>query len=309
MERGAIDVDTLSGPFDLQATIESGQSYLWEREDGQMYADAPPRGGDAWYARVVRSEATGEPAVVRVRQRDGRLEWEGQTDAEPLLREYLRLDDDLPAIFDAIPDDPLLNAATDSFPGLRIVCDPAFGTLISFICSAQMRVERIQNLQRAIAREFGTAVEFDGRTYHAFPTPGQLATATEDQLRDLGIGYRAPYVRDTAQMVADGEAHPDEAAGLPFEDAREYLTQFVGVGDKIADCVAMFGLGYLEAVPLDTWMRTTIEDYYPDCAKGSYADTSRAIREQFGGSYAGYAQTYVYHYLRNTAEPVAGPIP
>jgi N-glycosylase/DNA lyase len=80
------------------------------------------------------------------------------------------------------------------------------------------------------------------------------------------------------------------------------LTNFVGVGQKVADCVLLFALDYLEAVPLDTWIRTTIEDYYPECEKGSYAETSRAIRNAFGGEYAGYVQTYVFHHLRNGGE-------
>jgi N-glycosylase/DNA lyase len=155
----------------------------------------------------------------------------------------------------------------------------------------------------ALAREYGDAVEFpapDGecRPYHAFPTPGQLAAATEAELRELGLGYRAPYVQRTAEMVADGEAHPDEARGMAYEDARESLTRFVGVGEKVSDCVLLFSLGYLEAVPLDTWIRTAIEDHYPDCARGNYAETSRAIRDRFGGDVAGYVQTYVFYYLR-----------
>jgi N-glycosylase/DNA lyase len=103
-------------------------------------------------------------------------------------------------------------------------------------------------------------------------------------------------------MVADGEAHPDEALELPYEAARESLTRFVGVGDKVADCVLLFALDFLEAVPLDTWIQTAIAEYYPDCERGSYADTSRAIRERFGGEYAGYAQTYVFFYLRTGGE-------
>jgi N-glycosylase/DNA lyase len=155
----------------------------------------------------------------------------------------------------------------------------------------------------ALAREYGDTVEFpapDGecRPYHAFPTPEQLAAATEAELRDLGLGYRAPYVQRTAEMVADGEADPDEARGMEYEDARESLTRFVGVGEKVSDCVLLFSLGYLEAVPLDTWIRTAIEDHYPDCARGNYAETSRAIRDCFGGDVAGYVQTYVFYYLR-----------
>jgi N-glycosylase/DNA lyase len=120
-------------------------------------------------------------------------------------------------------------------------------------------------------------------------------------LRDLSLGYRAPYVQRTAEMVADGD-DPEEAIDLPYEEARELLTRYVGVGDKVADCVLLFSLGYLEAVPLDTWIRTAIEEYFPDCEQGNYTDTSRAIRDQLGGEYAGYTQTYLFHYLRNDGD-------
>jgi len=300
MERGAIPLDGLDGPFDLQATVESGQSYLWDRPDGGMYERMDANGGGAWYETVVPPiDAVGnDRAVLRVRQTEGTLEWESTTDATPLLTHLLRLDDDLDAVLDATPDDPLLARAYETYRGMRLVRDPPFPCLISFICSAQMRVSRIHGMQRALAREYGETLVVDGRTYHAFPTPEQLAARTEDELRDLKLGYRAPYVKRTAEMVADGEARPEAARGRGYEDAREYLTRFVGVGDKVADCVLLFSLGYLEAVPLDTWIRSAIADYYPDCDRGSYTETSRAIRERFGGEYAGYAQTYVFYYLR-----------
>jgi N-glycosylase/DNA lyase len=299
LETGAIPLSEI-GPFDLQATLESGQSYLWDRPDGRMYDSLHAHGGSAWYETVVPplSDLSEEPAVVRVRQHDGRLEWESTTDAVPLLTHLLRLDDDLDAILDATPDLPLLERAYDRYRGMRLVRDPPFACLVSFICSAQMRVARIHGMQRRLAERYGDSVEVDGRTYHAFPTPDQLAAATEAELREHKLGYRAPYVQRTAAMVAEGDADPAEAATLDYEAAREYLTQFVGVGDKVADCVLLFSLGFLEAVPLDTWIRTAIGEHYPDCDRGSYAETSRAIREQFGGRYAGYAQTYVFYYLR-----------
>jgi N-glycosylase/DNA lyase len=293
METGVIDVSALPGGLDLQATVESGQSYLWRREDGRMYETDGAFGGSAWYYTVVDGE------VIRARQVDGRLEWEASTDAEPYLFDLLRLDDDLDAIVAAAPDDDLIREAYDAYRSMRLVRDPPFGCLISFICSAQMRVSRIHSMVTALAEAYGDPVEFDGETYRAFPTPERLAAATEAELRDLGLGYRAPYVVRTAEMVADGEAHPAEARDLPYEEARDYVSQFVGVGDKVADCVLLFSLDFLEAVPLDTWIRTSIEDYFPDCDRGNYADTSRAIRERFGNDYAGYVQTYVFHYLRS----------
>jgi N-glycosylase/DNA lyase len=297
MERGHIDVASLSGGIDLQATVESGQSYLWDREDGRMYERTAASGGDAWYWTTVRVD--GDPEVVRVRQTDGELQWEATVDAEPHLRRLLGLDDDLPAIRETAPEDDVVSEAYDAYWGMRIVRDPPFPSLISFICSAQMRVSRIHGMQQSLREAFGEEVAFDGETYHAYPTPGALAAAGESDLRELALGYRAPYVQRSAEMVATGEADPAAVGELAYEPARESLTEFVGVGQKVADCVLLFSLGYLEAVPLDTWIRTTIAEFYPDCDRGNYTDTSRAIREALGGAYAGYTQTYLFHYLRS----------
>jgi len=297
MQRGSIDVTSLPGGIDLQATVESGQSYLWDREDGRMYERTAASGGDAWYWTTVRVD--GDPQVVCVRQTDGRLVWEATFDAANVLHTLLGFGDDLPAIRETAPPDAVVDEAYDAYWGMRIVRDPVFPTLVSFICSAQMRVARIHGMQRALRREFGEPVAFDGGTYRAFPTPEALADASEAALRDLSLGYRAPYVKRTAEMVATGEADPEDARGLAYEDARDHLTQFVGVGEKVADCILLFSLGYLGAVPLDTWIRTTIAEFYPDCDRGNYADTSRAIRETLGGAYAGYTQTYLFHYLRS----------
>ncbi|WP_254531093.1 DNA-3-methyladenine glycosylase family protein [Natrinema gelatinilyticum] len=294
METGTIPVDDLAGGLDLYQTLESGQSYLWRREDGDMYSGTAAL--ESWYSTVVDGE------VIRVRTRSGPaddvLEWESTTDAESTVRRLLRLDDDLEAIVAAAPDDPLLQQAYEAHRGMRLVADPAFGTLISFICSAQMRVSRIHTMVSTLAREYGDERTFEGAVYAEFPTPKRLATATESELRELGLGYRAPYVVRTAEMVANGEAAPEEARDLEYEAARDYLTQFVGVGDKVADCVLLFSLGFDEAVPLDTWINSAIADYYPDCDRSSYAETSRAIRDRLGGEYAGYAQTYLFHFLR-----------
>jgi N-glycosylase/DNA lyase len=300
LESGAIPVADLAGGFDLQATVESGQSYLWDRADGGTYDSLDAHGGDHWYETVVPpvDGVTDRRAVLRARQVDGRVEWESTVDAVPLLTHLLRLDDDLDAIRAAAPGEPLIDRAFRAYRGMRLVRDPPFPCLVSFICSAQMRVARIHGMQIALAEAFGDVVEAGGRTYHAFPTPDRLAAATEAELRDLSLGYRAPYVKRTAEMVADGEADPAAARGREYEAAREYLTRFVGVGEKVADCVLLFSLGYVQAVPLDTWIRTAIADHFPDCDRGNYAETSRAIRERFGGEYAGYVQTYVFYYLR-----------
>lgn len=339
MESGRLDIANLDGPFDLQSTLESGQSYLWWRADGEMYDELAAHGGDAWYETALPAMPglTDRQTVLRVRQLggvdDGVLEWEAggvggggdgepatptdPVDAEPLLTHLLRLDDDLSAIYDAVDGDPLVARGVERYRGMRLVRDPPFPCLVSFICSAQMRVERIHGMQLSLREAYGEPIDLDGRTIHGFPTPETLAEATEADLRDLSLGYRAPYVQRTAEMVAEGEADPADAQGLPYEAARDALTEFVGVGDKVADCVLLFSLGYLQAVPLDTWIRSAIADHFPDCDTGNYAETSRAIRERIGGglpeenevlgesgpdAYAGYAQTYLFHHLRTGGE-------
>lgn len=304
METGSRNVASLDGGFDLTTTLESGQSYLWRRVDGRMYdsemaADAP------WYYTVLPRTATetNEPEVLRVRQLDGEIEWRSSTqNAYEHLERLLRLDDDLGSIVGTVPDDPLFERAYDTYEGLRLVRDPPFSCLVSFICSAQMRVGRIHQMQISLSETYGESVRFDGSEYRAFPTPEQLAAASESDLRELSLGYRAPYVQRTAEMITERKGHPEDAIGLEYEAARESLTQFVGVGQKVADCVLLFSLGYLEAVPLDTWIQTAIEEHYPDCERGNYAETSKAIRAQFGGTYAGYAQTYIFHYLRTRGD-------
>ncbi len=291
MERGRISVDAVPGGVDVQATLESGQSYVWAREDGDTYAVTGRYGGSAWYSTVH------DGIVVRVRQHNGGLDWEATADAVPILRSRLRLHDDLTAIQEAIPDEPLVRKAFAAYPGLRVTTDPFFPCLISFICSTQMRAERIFEMQQSLSKAYGTRISTQTGTYYSFPTPERMADATEGELRDLGLGYRAPYVKATSRLIATGELVP---ADIPdtYEEAREALTGYVGVGPKVADCVCLFALGHLEAVPLDTWIQTAIDEYYPGCKRNSYQATSQAIREYFG-QYAGYAQTYVFHYLRH----------
>lgn len=304
METGSRETTAFDGGLDLATTLESGQSYLWRRDDGRIYEGETD--GSPWYYTVLPETATetNEPEVIRIRQTDGQLEWVSSTpNAYDRLVHLLRLDDDLDSIVDEAPDDPLIERAYEAHRGMRLVRDPPFGSLVSFICSAQMRVGRIHGMQTALAEAYGESVELDERRYDAFPTPAQLASANESGLRELSLGYRAPYVKRTAEMVASGEAHPTDAVGLEYEAARKSLTRFVGVGPKVADCVLLFSLGYLEPVPLDTWIQTAIEEYYPDCERDSYEETSRAIRARFGGRYAGYVQTYVFHHLRTGGEP------
>jgi N-glycosylase/DNA lyase len=240
-----------------------------------------------------------EPLFLQ-RHSETRLQWTASFDATAVVMDLLRLRDDLVEIRDSMPEQSVVADAFEEWHGLRIPNDPVFPSLISFICSPQMRVERIHDMQLALAETYGDSVHLDGETYAAFPTPEQLAAATEKELRELKLGYRAPYVKRTAEMVADRDPVLIDIAAQPYEEARDAMQEFVGVGEKVADCVLLYGLGFTEPVPIDTWIGGALEDHYPELDKESYAETSRAARDRFG-SYAGYAQAYLFHHLRTEA--------
>jgi N-glycosylase/DNA lyase len=294
MESGAIPLTAIPGPMDLQATLESGQTFLWERIDGKTYATPAPGGGSAWYRTVHDGE------VIEVRETAEALEWRSSTDAVPILRDRLRLADDLDSIVQDFPADDVVQDAVGRFAGMRLVREPFLGTLLSFILSAQMRVERIHEMVTAIRTSYGEPIDWDGEAVYGLPDAEVLARPSEAAYRDLGVGYRAPYIKETAEMLSEEAVSVPEISGAEYEDARDRLTAFVGVGPKVADCVLLFSLDFDEPVPLDTWIQTAIADYFPEANQDSYAETSRAIRDRFGPR-PGYTQTYVFHHLR-TAE-------
>lgn len=289
---GTLPKDELAGGIDLQLTLASGQSYRWRRADGVLFE--PPAGYPTpWY------ETVHEGRVIRVREHPDRLEWHGSHDVADDLVELLRLDDDLPAILATGPDVDVFHEAVDRCAGMRLVRDSTYVALLSFICSTQMRVERIHGMVRTLMERFGPTYTLDGRVHHGFPDPATLAATDEATLRDCGLGYRAPYVLETARMVAS-DGLPAGVTDDDYAVRRDALTVFAGVGPKVADCALLFGAGDLEAVPLDRWIRRAIEDHFPDCVGDDYAATSRAIRRRLG-SYPGYAQTYLFHHLRTGA--------
>lgn len=298
MKTGSIHCPADARPFNLRASVEGGHTFRWQRDygAGEMYDDtALPA-----YVTVLPATETesGSPEVVRLRQSGDRLYWQAEYDMTEVLIDHLRLDDELDSITKTFPDGPLMSRAVDEIMGLRLPNDPIFPTLIAFICSSQMRVPRIHQMQVALAETFGTPVEFDELTYHAFPTPSQLAAASEDDLRALKLGYRARYVKDTASLIHTEDIDLSQAIDLSYDEAVDFLQQFMGVGAKVADCVALYACRHLEAVPVDTWIQKVLESEYPSLVDSSYNETARAARSHFG-PYAGYAQAYLFAAARD----------
>lgn len=217
----------------------------------------------------------------------------GQDVTDPRLRRYLDLDRDYQAIAREYQGIPAAREAFASCPGLRVLDQPPWEALFSFILSANNNVVRIRSLVYAISRAYGP--EADG--LYGIPGPEAMAGAAESELRALGAGYRAPYLIETARAVCEG--FPLEAlCDMPYEEAHARLIALKGVGDKVADCVLLFGCGHAEAFPVDTWVAKLLHAWFG--MHGSRRHLARMARERFG-AHGGILQQFLFHAARTGA--------
>lgn len=269
--------------FNLERTLTCGQTFCWNRTEGELYG----KGSDEFY-----TFRNGEPLLVS--QSGSTLEAQTRLE-EKDLREALGLQKDLEALFDGFPDDERLAEARRELNGLRIVQDEFFPCLVSYLLSPQMQIPVIKRRFDEIAERYGESVEFSGRELRRFPDRSELSKVSESELRDIGVGYRAEYVVRSLEILEDLEER--EIARMNYEDARDKLKQLYGVGNKVADCVLLFSLGFHEACPLDTWAWRAVETHFPELNSETYEETSENLRRHFG-DHAGYALEYFFHGAR-----------
>ncbi|MFB6207804.1 MAG: DNA-3-methyladenine glycosylase [Candidatus Nanohaloarchaea archaeon] len=269
--------------FDLEQTMTCGQTFAWNRLNGDLHGEGPPE---------FYTFRDGKPLIVR--KEDG-IEVRTELSREEVVQ-ALGLDKDLEQVFHQFPEDEKLETARKEFWGLRILQDEFFPTLVSYLLSPQMSIPRIKEMYDAIAEKYGETVEVDGKKLQRFPTQEELSVATEEELRELGVGYRAKYIVETLELLEDFE--PEEVRGKDYEEAREEMKQLYGVGDKVADCVLLFSLGFHQAAPFDTWAQKAMKAHYPELYSEKYHEASRNFRSRFGEN-AGYAQEYLFHAARS----------
>jgi N-glycosylase/DNA lyase len=259
----------------LSDCLGCGQAFRWAPRDGGYFGVAL---GRAVFARMCGGTLM--------------LDGIGTADASAFAR-YFDLGRDYGAIKESYACDGFLRQGMEYAPGMRVLRQPPFETLISFIISANNNVKRITGIIGTICRRFGAPLAdnvFD------FPAPEALASRTEDELKDCGTGYRARYIVGAARMVTEG-FDLDAVARMPFAQARRELVAIPGVGQKVADCVALYGMGFAESFPADVWMRRVLCGLYGYQGKKD-ADMRAFVDERFG-PHAGIAQQYLFHYARN----------
>jgi N-glycosylase/DNA lyase len=263
-------------PATLAEVFDGGQSFRWQCT------------ADVW---------TGiwSGCVAQLRFKDGALQWRAPAPLHPavatVLPNYLALDTDWAALTDSLPwrSDAHLAQCIAAFPGLRLLRQPFGETLLGFLCSPTKQIVQIKQMVALLAERHG-AVLAPG--YSRLPTWPELAAVTEKDLRACLLGFRAKYIHATAKFLAARPGWLEETERLPYLAAKASLLELPGVGEKVADCVLLFGAGRLEAFPVDTWVLKSLARRY-GLTGWKPAQVAHFGRTHFG-PLAGLAQQYLF---------------
>ena len=266
-------------PLDLDLTLDCGQTFRWQRlRDG------------AWRGLIgehlVEVRRAGCSIVVRSNSEDASVKTE--------LLTYFRARDDLKEIQKRLAEDDVLSTGLGGFGGFRLVKMPEWECIISYVLATYSNIPRIKNMIESVSRAYGRQV---AEGAFSFPDIDSLREASVTDLRSCGLGYRAEYVNAICRRLDDGELR--RLSRLSYCDLREDLKSLPGVGDKVADCISLFGFGRLEAFPIDVWVRRALERLYH--VTGPYETLRRFGSERFG-QLAGYAQEYLFFNERVAAK-------
>lgn len=208
-----------------------------------------------------------------------------------IWKNYFDIDYDYGWIVDSLKEgrDEFLKEAATWGSGIRILRQEPFEMLISFIISQNKNIPSIKACIERICQGYGKKLIDDktGKTYYTFPTAEKLANAKQDDLRALKLGYRDEYIIGAARRVLNGEIDFDYLKTCSHEEAVETLKKIRGIGDKVANCISLFGLHHIEAFPIDIWMKRVLSDIYDNkFDPGRYQ------------GYAGIVQQYMFYYIR-----------
>jgi N-glycosylase/DNA lyase len=279
--------------YDLAATLDSGQVFRWQEQNG------------SWNGVIGRRR-------VRLRQfENGILAETGRPVKDwNWLCDFLQTEIELESILKTFPDDEPMRSAVAACHGLRVLRQDPWECLASFILSSTKQIVQIRQIVALLCERFGEPLEWfgagpvartgsaAGRTLQfAFPSPEKIARATEAELRSCKMGFRAPHLLAAARQIAEGKFDLELPRRLPLAEAREELVKLRGVGGKIADCLLLFACGFDSAFPVDVWVERALRQlYFPRRRVGD--KRLRHFAATHFGPHAGYAQQYLFHYIR-----------
>ncbi|MDA4125360.1 MAG: hypothetical protein OK438_07960 [Thaumarchaeota archaeon] len=294
----------LESPFSLDLTLQSGQVFRWENR------------GEWWYGVV-------SGGVIKMKQEGDSLRCISGSDLlnGAFVRSYFRLDDELEQILGSVMKEDRMTQAVQKFYGLRLIRQERWECLASFVLATNSNIPRIRKMVEAVCSKYGEPLVFEGIRYSSFPKPEVLAAATVAELRECGLGYRAPFLKHVASSIDEGKVDFSELTLRDYEDARKILLTklfgeklLLGVGPKVADCVLLYSCEKDEAFPIDVWIARELATSYPNLltkelkrklgperksklGRGDYERLSASVRSYFG-EHAGYAQQYLFMMAR-----------
>lgn len=232
----------------LESTLFCGQVFQWKRLNGHYIG--------VLSSDIIEFDQKDEEILYRVINKE-------ESDIEKMIYKYFNLDTSLVDVYKELSSyDDLYGRICKYFPGLRVITQDSFECLICFICSSNNNVQRITKMIDGICKLAGKHLgDYDGISFYSFPTLEDLKNVNEDQLRDIGFGYRAKYIVKTVSQLC--ELPNDYLESLKKnENYLEELTQFHGVGLKIASCIALYSLEKFDAVPMDVHMIRAGRNHY-----------------------------------------------
>jgi N-glycosylase/DNA lyase len=276
--------------YDLDATLDSGQVFRWQKQNA------------SWCGVIGKHP-------VRLTQTSGSIRAVTATPVENwnFLNEFLQTEIDLTGVLKTFPEDEPMRAAVAACPGLRLLKQDPWECLASFILSSTKQIVQIRQIVSLLCERFGEPCSVEpvarpgsatGRTLQfSFPSPQRLAACSEAELRACKMGFRAPSLLAAARQIAEGKFDLERIRHLPHAEARAELMKLRGVGGKIADCVLLFAYGFDSAFPVDVWIERALQQLYFPRRRASEKRLRRFAATHFG-PHAGYAQQYLFHYMR-----------
>lgn len=274
--------------FRLSQILECGQCFHFDRITTCEY--------EAYeviaYGKAVKMEQHGDDLLIY---------GSSLSDYYDIWENYLDMDNDYGQIKRAIVEaDRNLLSAVNEKQGIRILNQDFFETLISFIISQNKNIPQIKQCVKNISHRFGQEIiGYNGETFYDFPGVDRLFDVPEENLRECKVGFRAPYIVNAVKAVYSGNVTKEKLDLLDINEARELLMTIKGVGEKVANCVLLFGLGRREAFPVDVWMKRIMEQMYFDGKDTKKTDIEAFAVKKFG-NLGGYAQQYLFDYARTT---------
>ncbi len=256
--------------FDLAQICRSGQCFRMKEKEEGFYSVIAGR-------RYLELEQQEEDFVFYCDEEEFFDFWE----------DYFDLRGDYASYISGIaPDDAYLKRAAEFGSGIRILRQDLWEMIVSFLISQQNNIVRIRRCIENICERYGEKLAGpNGERYYAFPLPEALAGLAEDALIECNLGYRSKYVVRAAKAVAEGTCDLEALGRMSRKKAREELLKLYGVGEKVADCVCLFGLHQLDAFPVDTHISQALQAHY-----------KRGFPKRRYLGFRGVLQQYIFYY-------------